>query len=435
MPQSFRTEISDRVVALMGRFEMAVFVELNDALNVPQVLRAMQLILDAIPLLRCRFVEHWWQPRYEEDPKITADRIVATATDGDPERCFFDFLAQPMDHSLQAVVHNGVRGTLALKLDHRLADYRSLTEILYLVAEVYSQLEKDPHYVLPAYARFERGLRQLTRRLPLRQKLRLLRSRRRWRKLVSVSGRWRLPSFFASNPESVCVLHTFSASEVEALEAYGCSLRGTVFHVLLSAFFSAMTEFLADSDSLLPVITSMDLRRHLPPDQPFPFGNLTGIEFLFLRRDPSSLPEVVRDVQKQLFEWRDAGLGLTVSASLDVIPLLRLLPDFLPFALLCRRTRARMARMFESRERPWIQALPGGELNPERLRFGSLLPLRAFGCPGSLDVSGQYHFGMTGFAGTVTAYWGSGPKAEMENLRTRVLKVLAPVLSNPASRY
>lgn len=193
-----------------------------------------------------------------------------------------------------------------------------------------------------------------------------------------------------------------------------------------------MTEILPDSDSLLPVVTSMDLRRYLPPDQPFSFGNLTGIEFLFLRRDPSpSLAEVVRDVQKQLFEWREAGLGLTVVASLELLPVLRFLSGVIPFAWLRWRRRARITQMLEVREMPSIHALPGGEFNPERLHFGSLLPQRVFGCPGWLDVGGQCHFGMTGFAGTVTAYWGSGPKKEMEDLRGRVLNILAPVFSKP----
>jgi NRPS condensation-like uncharacterized protein len=431
MPRRFRTEIADRLLALMGRFEMAVFLELDGVLNVPQVVRAVQL---AVPLLRCRFVEHWWQPRFEERPEVTAVQIVATETDGDPEQRFLEFLAKPMDHSLQVVVHNGVRGALAIKLDHRLADYRSLIQLLYLLAEVYSQLEKDPEYVLPTYPRFERGFRQFAETLSLSQRLRLLRSWRRRNDLLSLSGRWRLPSVSNSNAESVSVLHTFNASEVEALEAYGCSLRGTLFHVLLSAFFLAMTELLADSDSFLSVITSMDLRRNLRPNQPLPFGNLTGTEFLFLKLGPStSLARIVRDVRKQLFERRDAGLGLTGLASLDLIPLLRFLPSLVPFALLRRLTRRRIARMFELRERPWIQALPGGEFNPGRLRFGNLPPQRVFGCACPLDGPSQYHFGMTGFAGTVTAFWGSGPRAEMENLRARVLNILEPVLSASAS--
>jgi len=434
MPQRFPTEIRDRLLAVMGRFEMAVFLELDGPLNVPRLLHAVQLILDAIPLLRCRFVEHWWQPRYEEMPQATADRIVATETAGDPNQRFFDFLAQPMDHSLQVVLHNGIRGTLALKLDHRLADYRSLIQITYLLAEVYSRLEKDPRYVLPTHPRFERGLRQLTRTMALRQRLQLQQSWRRKKALLATSGRWRLPSLPPANPELVSVLHTFNSTEVEALEDYGCSLRATVFHVLLSAFFLAMVEHLKDSDALLPVLTSMDLRRYLRPDEPFSFGNLTGTEVLFLRRDPVSLARVVRDVREQLFERRDAGLGLSGPASLELIPWLRFLSSSIPFAWLRRWSRKQMVPMLGSRERPWIRALPGGELSYERLRFGSLLPQRAFGCPGPLDVPGQYHFGMTGFAGTITAYWSCGPKAEMETLRARMLNILAPILSTPVGR-
>jgi hypothetical protein len=346
----------------------------------------------------------------------------------------FDFLARPMDHPLQAVVGNGVRGTLALKIDHRLADYRSLIEILYLLAEVYSRLEKDPAYVLPAHPRFERGVRQVTRAVALGQRLRLLRSLRRAARRSGPCGRWRLPKPLPADTEAASVLHTFGPREVEALEAYGCSLRATVFQVLLAAFFLAMAEVLGDSDALLPVVTSIDLRRYLPPGGPFPFGNLTGNEMLYLRRDrPASVAEVVGDVQEQLFERRDAGLGLAAGpATLDLIPLLRHLPGVIPFALLRRWSRRWMARQFGSRERPWVQAHQGGELSPQRLRFGSLSPQRVFGCPGPLEIPGQYHFGMTSFADTVTAYWGCGPKAEMEDLRARVLGFLAPAFGTAA---
>src|SRR5579871_5699759 len=132
MPQRYPTEISERILALIGHFQMSLFVELDGVLNVPQVVRAVQLILDALPLLRCRFVEHWWQPRWEENPEITAERIVTIEKDGDPEQRFFDFLARPPDHPWQVMVHKDTRGALAVKLDHGLADYRALTQLVYL---------------------------------------------------------------------------------------------------------------------------------------------------------------------------------------------------------------------------------------------------------------------------------------------------------------
>jgi hypothetical protein len=145
------------------------------------------------------------------------------------------------------------------------------------------------------------------------------------------------------------------------------------------------------------------------------------------------LAGVVRDVQEQLFERRDAGLGFAAGpAARDLHSLLRFLPNVIPFALLRRRARAVKARMCGSRERHAIYANQGGEFDPERLRFGSLLPRRVFGCPSPLGVPGLYSFGVTGFAGTVTAYWGCGPKGEMENLRARVLSLLAPAFSTPA---
>jgi NRPS condensation-like uncharacterized protein len=435
-PQRFPTEPFDRFLALLDRCEMAVVVELDGPLNVAQLSQAVQLLLDAIPLLRCRFVEHWWQPRWEEATDITGERIVSTHPDGDPEQRFFDLLTRPMDHPLQAVVRNGVCGTLTLKIDHRLADYRSLIQILYLLAEVYSQLERDPNYVLPKQPRFERGFCQITRIVTLRERLRLLQSLWRTARKSGRPGRWRLPDLPPTNLEFASVLHTFSSSEVEALESYGCSLRGTVFHVLLAAFFLAMVEVLGDSDALLPIMTSIDLRRYLRPDKPFPFGNLIGHEVLNLRRDrAATVATVVRDIQEQFVERRDASLGLGAGpAALDLMPLLRFLPGVIPFAWLRRWSRRWKARLAASRERPWIQAHQGGEFNSKRLRFGNLLPQRVFGCPGPVGLPGEYHFGATGFAGTVTAYWGCGPKAEMENLRSRVLSFLAPVLSAPAGR-
>jgi hypothetical protein len=430
MPQRFPTEPFDRLLALLDRCQMAVQVELDGPLEVARVSRAVQLVLDAVPLFRCRFVERWWQPRWEEAPGVTAAEVVSAEEGGGPEQRFFDFLARAMDHPLKAVVGNGVRGTFTLKFDHRLADYRSLLQVLYLVAEVYSLLERDPGYVLPAHPVFERGVGQITRGVALGQRLRLLRSLRR-----PAPGRWRLPDLPPPRPELASVLHTFGPPEVDALESYGCSLRGTVFHVLLAAFFLAMVEVLGDSDAVLPVMTSVDLRRYLPPGGPFSFCNLLGHEVLYLRRDRASVADVVRDFREQLVGRRGAWLGLaTGPAALDLIPLVRFLPRVIPFAWLRRWSRGWKARQFGSRERPWIQAHQGGEFNPARLRFGSLSPQRAFGCPGPVGIPGDYHFGMSEFAGTVTAYWGCGSRAEMEDLRARVLGHLAPVLSAAAGR-
>jgi hypothetical protein len=433
--QSFRTEPYDRYLALLfDRCEMGLFLELDGPLNVPQVSLAVQLLLEAIPLLRCQFVEHWWQPRFEEVPEVTPARIVATEVEGDPEESFLDFLRRPMDHSWRVVVRNGVRGTLEVKLDHRLADFRALTQLVYLLAEVYSQLERDPGYVPPPQP-FERGYRQVTRTIPFRQRLRYLQAARQATRKFGRPGRWRLPSLPSLDAKQGTVLHTFDAAEVEALEAYGCDIGGTVFHVLMAAYFLTMVEFLRDSDPLLQVITSIDLRRYLPPDRPVAICNLMGSEFLHFRHDrPASLAEVVREIHEQLFERRGAGLGLGAGyAAQDLVPMLRGLPQAIPFGWLRRYSRGWKAKLLGSLERYFIQAHQGGDLNPQRLRFGNLSPQRAFGCPAPLGIPGDYHFGMTGFNGTVTGYWRGGPQPELEQIHANVLRLLAPVLSTPAS--
>jgi NRPS condensation-like uncharacterized protein len=435
MPRRFPAERMDRWMAwLLGdppaRNEMTVCMELDGEIAVPRLIRALQLVLDAVPLFRCRFVEHWWTPYWEEDPDRAAEQMVVVKPRSEPESHLQELWRESLEHGVKLIVWRGSTDALGVKFDHRFGDYRTLVELVNMIAEVYTRLCEDGDYRLPAYPPIERGLRQLTSGMSFRKRIALFRSFCGTTSACVSSGVWRLPARPLRDCHFTFALHTFHGRQLADLEDYGCERGATTFQVLLAAYFIAMTEALPDSDDLLPIIVPVDLRRFLPNPQPFRWCNFSGWELLFLQNAPlSSLDAIVEQVREQMFKHRAEGVGLaSLPVILDMVP--GGLPGSLaPFSLRRLIRRREIKQMSTNRRRKMLYGSHGGNLDSGRLRFGEIAVRHAIGCPGEVQLPGMFGFGTTSFADTLTMFCGSGPHDEMQAVQQRMLELLSPVFS------
>jgi NRPS condensation-like uncharacterized protein len=435
MSRRLPTEPMDRFIALLwggppARPAMTVCLELNGKIDVSRMTRSLQLVLDAIPLFRCRFVEHWWKPYWEEQPGRTAEDMVVAKPYSDPERHLQDLLEEPLESGISVMIWQGPTDMIGLKFDHRFGDFRAFVEFVNVLGEVYTRLCDDGDYVFPSCTSFPRDIRQLTRSLSFRKRIELFRSFYRSTRSLKASGWWRLPTIPQRDGGFTYVHHTFNPQQVAQLEDYGYARGATPFQVLLAAYFIAMTETLPESDDVLTVLVPVDLRRFLPNPEPFRWCNLVGNELLFLHNAyPTSLDASVKEVRGQMVERRAQGMGLaSPNVVLDILPG-GIMEALVPFALRHWIRRIEIKQLAKSRLRKMLYASHGGEYDAGRLRFGEISVRHAFGCPGEIRIPGYNGFGMDSFAGTLTMWCGCGPRDEMRRVQRKMREVLSPLFS------
>ncbi len=429
MPIRFPAEPTDRVFAMHGMRHMSVLLRLDAKLDVDRIRQALQQILDAVPLLKCRFVERGWVPHWEADDDVSANAMIVVQAAGSAH----DNGALPA-HAIQLVLHPGTSDGIEIFFDHAIGDFRAMLKFVQLLGETYSELEQHAGYVLPPLPVTERGFKKIARALPFAERRRVLRTGFQAIRAARRVGKWRVPPFDPSTyvERREVVAHRFDLAEAEQLESYALRRRATTFQMLLAAYFLALTKLMPDSDEVLTVNILVDLRRRLGSQAPFVFGNLVGIERIHLRRQPDASLEGVTDaVRDHMYGVRKSSLGESFSPLFwECLPFpLRWLGVLRSYHSLQRMHRRRRQERRAARELVSVGATFGGSISSERLRFGSARVCAAAPEFRPLETQGFRTLQVFSFDGDLSLTFGWGAPEEMAAIRDAVLCELRPVFA------
>ncbi len=428
--QRYAVEVADLYLIMVRYRQLSLSVELSGKLNPDRLGLAVQKIMAAHPILRCRLVETWWSAAWEES---TPGIVTVRPWDGNWQTAC-RWAAEPLEGSLRVIIGQGDCDLLIVKLDHALGDFEALIALAYLLADTVTQLESNPGYALPPAPPGERGFTKYCRRLSRRDRQRIFRSGLNQMAAARQSGKWRLPSHHAPIAPSECtqIYHRCERSIVEQWEAFGHSHRATLFQVLLAAYFLALCEVLPDSDEILPLLVPVSLRRRIPDYQPAVIANQIALEYVRLhRRGDNTLESVLSEVQQHFQSRRAAPVGDGITPLwFETIPFpFGLVRRLIPFAWKLKRLRRNFDHELSTRERGVAMATTIGDLNPRQLQFGSISATHAMGSGHPSLSQRMFQLGISRFDGTLTINLGFGPQAEMEHLLRLLLKAIEPACS------
>ena len=124
--------------------------EFSGKIDVEQLKTAINLSADVFPLITCKFTESESRPCWK-DGSYTANEIVTCSETDETEKNVNDFICTEIDAfvgpqvKLQ-VIRNGANDTLVVLMNHMLCDAAGFKDYLYLLSDIYSNLEKNPDY-------------------------------------------------------------------------------------------------------------------------------------------------------------------------------------------------------------------------------------------------------------------------------------------------
>ena len=427
---TFRTEPGDRQLAAAGTGCMRLTLSLDGILELSRLRRAVEQVLDAVPILKCRFDDQRWRPRWNAAVGVGADDVLLVRSAGESPT------AAGWEHTAGAFrieVSRGVTDQVVVWLDHALGDFRALMKCVQLLADTYVALERDPSYRLGVFPPFERGFRAFARRLPWSERRQILSSGFRVLGEWSRCGKWRVSR---AEPDAAAasrhyVRQELGAEAVARLESYGVRRRVTVYHLLVAAYFLALTAVLPDSDACLAIGAPIDLRRRFGTPASFDVANLCGVEPIMLRRSAdAALESTAEAVREQLTGARRSILGTAGSPLFTAClpPPLPWLGELLPFEVLRRWNRRQRAAANRGRELRSVMASIGEHIDSERTRFGTVRIRDAEAELLPLDVVGCLALHVLAFDDRRSLWIGWGTLEEMSAIRDGLMRVLEPAL-------
>jgi NRPS condensation-like uncharacterized protein len=320
IPATLPVEFIERMIHVSGEFDvyrpqLGAVVSLGGRVDEQRLKRALRLLLDAEPILGCRFAAEVVPPVWQRLQGLDALHLLEVRESGDPGADASAFVAEPfdprVDPQVRAMLLRGPSADLlAVKVQHAAMDGGALKETLYLIGETYRTLGERPDWTpVPNLD----GVRRPTARAGVIERMRLL----------PHSGLSFPPSEWgtAEPGDRGAARYTTASIEPEVFRsavALGRSVGATVNDIILTAEYRTLYRLLAAAPgSKTPLTISCELRKHLPPGTRTALSNISGAWAISVSpaRDETFDGTLARVVEATR-AWKHAGAGKAVALAM-----------------------------------------------------------------------------------------------------------------------
>jgi len=323
VPATLRAEFVDCTVHVMGtaevyRLHLGGVVQFDGRLDEMRLARAMRLLLDAEPVLGCRFDADAAPPVWRRLDGLDEAHLLDVSESTDPAGAAAAFIAQPFESDgvprvAAALVHGAAGDTLSVRIGHVAADGGALKEALYLIGEIYRQLGERPDW---RPAPNVDGTREPATEARLLERIRL----------VAKSGQVEFAP--ASNWGTVPVLGgrgpvSYVSAWVEpdtfrSARALGRTSGATVNDIVLTALYRTFHRLIgAVPGGKTPVLVTVDLRKHLPQGTKTALANISSVWTVPLTAvDGEGFDDTLARAVEATREWKRGGAGKAAAAGI-----------------------------------------------------------------------------------------------------------------------
>ena len=428
IPHRYRATLMDcytDLIAACGDLTIRLELEFDEGLDERRLEKAVELALDAEPVLGCRFVDDSYRPYFErlEAGKRSAFLLANSA------REYGTFKSTPIDHRAGPQIsvclwHSPEGDRLLLKVAHQVTDAAGVRDVVAILSDIYGHLSADPAYRPCPDVRERRSLWRLLRHVPVLAcpriflnfaKSMMLMGRPHRVHTLSVPDGPREPMTF--------VTRLIPAERVSALAEYGRSQNATLNDVFLAASLRGLLSTANwDGRSHLGLTMTIDMRRY------FPSGRAEAVASYStsLRHWPDLGTEPGHDFRTTLAKVsRITRYGKMHWIGLETLlfpwtQLFRIMPH--------RSAKNRFAEFVRVAVERHVQdhlLTNTGPVDPESATFGKR-PSAAHILPPQTYPSIPFDWGLSGYNGTLTLAAGAYPtqKETIERFFDAVLKEL-----------
>ena len=311
----------------VGRFVIQLEMVFPASLDAERLMTALDLMLDAEPVLGCRMVPDPKLPYWQRLSGVERKNFSLTTNESD----YLAFQNRGLDCSkgpqLQACLFRRAQGDrLLLKVAHQVSDAGGVKDIAAKLSAVYNRLEKEPGYKPePNLAGF-RDLSQIMRHIPIWAYPVIFANfmRQSWSNTVPASTLHLQIPPGPTEPLTYVIAH-IPAKRMEKIKQFGKAHDATINDVMVAAYYRALVKLAGcDNKTMLRLQTTIDLRRwYLPNEKAGGICNLSVYEYPNLGRTlGKDIGETVALVSKITRSRKNNWFGLT---DVCLIPVLKLL--------------------------------------------------------------------------------------------------------------
>lgn len=376
IPATIPAEFVDRTVAVGAeigyyRLELGGVVRFEGRLDEARLRRAIRLLLDAEPVLGCRFEADGAPPVFRRLDEFDPARLLDVRDSEDPAADAAAFIARPFDPVTDPQVramllHGSAADTLAVQLGHLAADGGALKEALYLLGEIYRTLADRPDFEPEPNLD---GVRTPVADATLIEKLGSLSQSDL--KTPPSDPEWYVPLQGSRGPAAY-VTRSVEPEVFRTALGLARAAGGTANDVILAALYRTLWR-LSDvvPGAQTPLMFTCELRKHLPPGTKTAIANISSAVWVSV--SPVEAREgfygTLSRVAAATGVWKRSGAGKSSAIGIPIIHKMTRTKD-LAFI------RKMMAPKEEMDPKHGAVVLTNiGVIDAERLDFGAGIPV------------------------------------------------------------
>ncbi|WP_440956366.1 condensation domain-containing protein [Methanosarcina sp. Mfa9] len=273
-------------------YQIQAVLHFRGRLDAVRLARAVKLSVDAEPVLGCKFIEREDMPFWQLRTDLDSISWCGLEEVPDREKAAKRFLLKELDMDndpqvLGRLFRSGKQDTLCIKLNHTSCDGGGAKAYLRLLADLYTELGRDPDY-LP-----EPNVSGIRNQTPIFDALGIRNLESDPEKIglgtAVPESSWAFPLQQPDKPyqyeSAVVAINRISSQDFQSISAYARARGATINDMLLTAFFRALFDTLEPVSGIPKEINfTVDLRRHLPEGTGIAISNLSALESISTSR-------------------------------------------------------------------------------------------------------------------------------------------------------
>jgi NRPS condensation-like uncharacterized protein len=322
IPATMPVEFIERMIHVSGEFDvyrpqLGAVISLDGRLDEQRLERVLRLLLDAEPVLGCRFVDDEIPPVWRRIEGLDALRLLDVRQSADPVAEAAAFIAERFDQRVDPqVLAMLVRGPsadwLAVKVQHAAMDGGALKETLYLIGHIYRALGEQPDWTpAPNVDGVRRPMAKaglLKRLLSLPESI-----------LSFPPSEWG-PADLGGRGAGRYASATVEPDVFRSAVALGRAADATVNDVILAAEYRTLFRLReAQPGSKTPLQISCELRKHLPAGTKTALSNISGTWSISVSPvHDEAFEDTLARVVEATREWKRAGAGKPAALAMPI---------------------------------------------------------------------------------------------------------------------
>ncbi len=321
-PATLDADLQDQVIRICAELDCAgpilMVLSFPVRLDPVRLARAARLVLDAEPIVGCRFESHPRRPVWRRrDDLDDVDWCVVHSTD-DPDELIRSLLVPRPEHLEQTflvhLVHCPAGDMVLIWMSHLIADGSAAGECAGLLASIYSRLASDPGYTPEVNREPRDGLLWMAD-LTARDVLRIVRRDivDAWQARGRVHGFQRDYESFRAAPRTgaAFVKHRIAPTDVAAIDRFAAARRCTRNDLLTTAMIRAFREFAWQGPAAKTRVgLTVNLRTYAPPRRRYPLCSMVGITWVSVGPDlGAAFDDTLAAVTKVIRRQKKAFMG------------------------------------------------------------------------------------------------------------------------------